>query len=184
MRGPIVANHGVIPLLDVIENSTQPTLVLKLLTVLNMVIRNDFALQESLCLVGAIPVLTRYTAKRYGREIQLAAASFIQQICHTSSSTLQMFISCRGLRVLIEFLQGNYSTQKELVWIAINGIHSVFNLQVSGASLYSIEVSWYRVLTEILSELPEFDAKERLLQVAGQTRITGPALIDPVPHYP
>ncbi|KAI9237137.1 MAG: hypothetical protein BYD32DRAFT_443559 [Podila humilis] len=129
MRGPIVANHGVIPLLDVIENSTQPNLILKLLTVLNMVIRNDFALQESLCLVGAIPVLTRYTAKRFGREIQLAAASFIQQICHTSSSTLQMFISCRGLRVLIDFLQGNYSTQKELVWIAINGIHSVFNLQ-------------------------------------------------------
>lgn len=94
--------------------------------------RNDFALQESLCLVGAIPVLIRYTSKRYGKEIQQAAASFIQQICHTNPLTLQMFISCRGLRVLIDFLQGNYSTQQNLVFIAINGIHSVFNLQVSG----------------------------------------------------
>lgn len=151
MRGPIVANHGVIPLLDVIENSTQANLILKLLTVLNMVIRNDFALQESLCLVGAIPVLTHYTAKRYGREIQLAAASFIQQICHTSSSTLQMFISCRGLRVLIDFLQGNYATQKELVWIAINGIHSVFSLQVStSASCFDL-ISWCWVLTVCFS---------------------------------
>ena len=92
-------------------------------------IRNDFALQENLCLVGAIPVLIKYTSKRYVKEIQLAAALFIQQICHTNSLTLQMFISCRGLSVLIEFLQGNYMTQKELVGIAINGIHSVFKLQ-------------------------------------------------------
>ncbi|KAF9546289.1 hypothetical protein EC957_009902 [Mortierella hygrophila] len=128
-RGPMMANHGAIPLLDLIENSKQPNLVLKLLNILNMVIRNDFALQENLCLVGAIPVLIKYTSKRYVKEIQLAAALFIQQICHTNSLTLQMFISCRGLSVLIEFLQGNYMTQKELVGIAINGIHSVFKLQ-------------------------------------------------------
>ncbi|KAG0358978.1 hypothetical protein BGZ54_010196, partial [Gamsiella multidivaricata] len=129
MRGPMIANHGAIPLLDLIENCNQQSLILKLLNILNLVIRNDFALQESLCLVGAIPVLIRYTSKRYGKDIQLAAAIFIQQICHTNSLTLQMFISCRGLRVLIDFLQGNYATQKELVWIAVNGIHSVFNLQ-------------------------------------------------------
>ncbi|KAF9291878.1 hypothetical protein BGZ88_006675 [Linnemannia elongata] len=128
-RGPMMANHGAIPLLDLIENSKQPNLVLKLLNILNMVIRNDFALQENLCLVGAIPVLIKYTSKRYVKEIQLAAALFIQQICHTNSLTLQMFISCRGLSVLIEFLQGNYMTQRELVGIAINGIHSVFKLQ-------------------------------------------------------
>ncbi|GJJ77608.1 hypothetical protein EMPS_09967 [Entomortierella parvispora] len=129
MRGPLIANHGAVPLLDLIETCNQQSLVLKLLNILNMVTRNDFALQESLCLVGAIPVLIRYTSKRYGKEIQQAAASFIQQICHTNPLTLQMFISCRGLRVLIDFLQGNYSTQQNLVFIAINGIHSVFNLQ-------------------------------------------------------
>ncbi|KAF9280780.1 hypothetical protein BGZ68_007026 [Mortierella alpina] len=130
MRGPMIANHGAIPLLDLIENCEHESAVLKkLLNILNLVIRNDFALQENLCLVGAIPVLIRFTSKRFSKEIQLAAAVFIQQICHTNPLTLQMFISCRGLRVLIKFLQGNYSTQKELVWIAINGIHSVFNLQ-------------------------------------------------------
>ncbi|KAF9968458.1 hypothetical protein BGZ70_003593 [Mortierella alpina] len=130
MRGPMIANHGAIPLLDLIENCEHESAALKkLLNILNLVIRNDFALQENLCLVGAIPVLIRFTSKRFSKEIQLAAAVFIQQICHTNPLTLQMFISCRGLRVLIKFLQGNYSTQKELVWIAINGIHSVFNLQ-------------------------------------------------------
>ncbi|KAF9938797.1 hypothetical protein BGZ67_010347 [Mortierella alpina] len=129
-RGPMIANHGAIPLLDLIENCEHESAVLKkLLNILNLVIRNDYILQENLCLVGAIPVLIRFTSKRFSKEIQLAAAVFIQQICHTNPLTLQMFISCRGLRVLIKFLQGNYSTQKELVWIAINGIHSVFNLQ-------------------------------------------------------
>ncbi|KAF9917948.1 hypothetical protein BX616_010774 [Lobosporangium transversale] len=130
MRGAMIANHGVIPLLDLIENSgNYQNLTLKLLNILNLVIRNDFALQESLCLVGAIPVLIGYTSKRYNKDIQLAAAIFIQQICHTNSLTLQMFISCRGLRVFIDFLQRNYATQKEFVWIAISGIHNVFNLQ-------------------------------------------------------
>lgn len=32
-----MANHGAIPLLDLIENSKQPNLVLKLLNILNMV---------------------------------------------------------------------------------------------------------------------------------------------------
>ncbi|KAF9580666.1 hypothetical protein BGW38_002598 [Lunasporangiospora selenospora] len=129
VRGPMVANHGTIPLLDLIENCVQQTLILKFLTILNMLIKNDPALQESLCLVGAIPVLIRYTSKRFTKEIQMEAAAFIQQICNSNPMTLQMFISCRGLRTLIEFLQGNYSTKKDLVWIAINGIHSVFNLQ-------------------------------------------------------
>ncbi|KAG0017501.1 hypothetical protein BGZ80_008209 [Entomortierella chlamydospora] len=129
IRGPMIANHGAIPLLDLIENSKPHTLIQKLLNILNLVIRKDFALQESLCLVGAIPVVIRYTSKKYSKNIQFAAAVFIQQICHTNPLTLQMFISCRGLGVLIDFLQGNYTTQKDLVWIAIDGIHSVFNLQ-------------------------------------------------------
>ncbi|KAG0229437.1 hypothetical protein BGW42_001592 [Actinomortierella wolfii] len=129
IRGPTIANHGVIPLLDLIENKSEPTLILKLLSILNLVVRNDYALLESLCLVGAIPVLMKYTSKRYGREIQIAAASFIQQMCHTSTLTLQMFISCRGIQTLIEFLECSYARQRELVWIAINGIHSVFDMQ-------------------------------------------------------
>ncbi|KAF9362321.1 hypothetical protein BGX34_006409 [Mortierella sp. NVP85] len=128
-RGSKIAGHGAIPLLDLIENCNQQNLVLKLLKVLNLAIRGNIELQESLCLVGAIPVLLRYTSRRYSKEIQMAAAIFIQHICHTNTLTLQMFISCRGLRVLIDFMNGNYSTQKELVWIAINGIHSVFSLQ-------------------------------------------------------
>ncbi|KAF9189540.1 hypothetical protein BGZ51_005613 [Haplosporangium sp. Z 767] len=129
IHGSMISNHGVIPLLDLIETCSQQSLILKLLNILNLVIRNDYALLDTLCVIGAIPVLIRYTSKRYGKEIQLAAAIFIQQICHTNTHPLQMFIACRGLRVLIDFLQGNYSTQRELIWIAINGIHNVFNLQ-------------------------------------------------------
>jgi len=37
MRGPLIANHGAIPLLDLIETCNQQSLVLKLLNILNMV---------------------------------------------------------------------------------------------------------------------------------------------------
>ena len=42
-----------------------------------------------------------------------------------------MFISCRGLKVLVEMMDENYDEQKDLVWMAVDGICRVFELQVS-----------------------------------------------------
>ncbi|KAK7015139.1 Protein kinase of the Mitotic Exit Network, partial [Paramarasmius palmivorus] len=40
-----------------------------------------------------------------------------------------MFISCHGLKTLVELLDEDYSEQTELVVHALNGIGSVFELQ-------------------------------------------------------
>jgi len=40
-----------------------------------------------------------------------------------------MFISCRGLKTLVDLLDEDYSEQTELVEHALNGIGSVFELQ-------------------------------------------------------
>ena len=42
-----------------------------------------------------------------------------------------MFISCRGLKVLVEMMDENYDEQKDLVWMAVDGICRVFELQAS-----------------------------------------------------
>ncbi|KAJ3869109.1 armadillo-type protein, partial [Lentinula novae-zelandiae] len=81
---------------------------------------------ESFCLIGGIPVVMGLTSKRFPSECRLEASNFIQLMCHTSVLTLQMFISCRGLKVLVALLDEDSSP---LVAHALNGISSVFDLQ-------------------------------------------------------
>lgn len=47
----------------------------------------------------------------------------------TSTLTLQMFVSAGGLNVLVEFLDEDYDTSRDLVLIGVNGIWNVFELQ-------------------------------------------------------
>jgi hypothetical protein len=47
----------------------------------------------------------------------------------TSTLTLQMFVSAGGLNVLVEFLDEDYDSSRDLVLIGVNGIWNVFELQ-------------------------------------------------------
>lgn len=67
--------------------------------------------------------------------VRLEAAKFVRQSCKTSTLTLQMFIACGGLPVLVDFFTldrdsvGSSSSEIDLVRIALDGTLSVFNLQ-------------------------------------------------------
>lgn len=65
------------------------------------------------------------------REIRMEAAYFFQQLCQSSSLTLQMFIACRGIPVLVGFLETDYAKYREMVHLAIDGMWQVFKLQQS-----------------------------------------------------
>ncbi|XP_019454258.1 PREDICTED: MAP3K epsilon protein kinase 1-like [Lupinus angustifolius] len=65
------------------------------------------------------------------REIRMEAAYFLQQLCQSSSLTLQMFIACRGIPVLVGFLEADYAKYREMVHLAIDGMWQVFKLQQS-----------------------------------------------------
>ena len=95
------------------------------------IIFNDYEVQENLCFVGGIPIINKFASKKYAREIRLEAAAFVQQMYQTSTLTLQMFVSAGGLNVLVEFLEDDYEDEHDLVLIGVNGIWSVFELQVS-----------------------------------------------------
>ncbi|CAJ0918221.1 5605_t:CDS:10 [Entrophospora sp. SA101] len=129
LKSHFIIFHGVIPIIEILEICVYSSVLTKLLRIINIIIEDNINLQENLCLVGGIPVIMNFTLKRYSYDIRLEAATFIKHICHTSPIVLQMFVSCRGLKVLVEFLQEDYNDRKELVWIAVNGICSVFELQ-------------------------------------------------------
>lgn len=89
-------------------------------------------IQENLCFVGGIPIISQFAHKKFPSEIRQEAAAFVRQMYQTSTLTLQMFIGCGGLNVLVEFLEEDLEDDRDFVLIGVNGVWSVFNLQVSG----------------------------------------------------
>ncbi|TPX37984.1 hypothetical protein SmJEL517_g00405 [Synchytrium microbalum] len=129
MRKNLITHHAVMPIVEMLEGCDKNVVLLRILGVINQSIENNTELQENLCLLGALPVIMSFTSPVHDSDIRLEAAQFVQQMCRTSTLTLQMFISCRGLPVLVNFLDEDYSKHKDLVWMTIDGIWSVFELQ-------------------------------------------------------
>ncbi|KAJ3814466.1 hypothetical protein F5876DRAFT_32857, partial [Lentinula aff. lateritia] len=124
MQIQLVNSHGMLAILEVLEGGRET--VLQLLRIINLLVTGNIGFLESFCLIGGIPVVMGFTSKRFPFECRLEASNFIQLMCHTSVLTLQMFISCRGLKVLVALLDEDSSP---LVAHALNGISSVFDLQ-------------------------------------------------------
>eukprot|EP00127_Corallochytrium_limacisporum_P002385 Clim_evm26s119 gene=Clim_evmTU26s119 len=128
-RVELIAHHGVIPIMEMLEIGDQMHVVHGILQVVNTIIEDAEDIQENLCLVGGIPAIMRFTASSYSREVREEAATFIAHMCQTSSLTMQMFIACRGLPVLVDFLDENVRRSPYLVCTAIDQIWNVFELQ-------------------------------------------------------
>ena len=128
-RSVCVSAHGMLPILEILESCKRRDIVANLLRLVNLIITDDVEIQENLCFVGGIPIITKFASRRYSSDIRLEAAAFVRQICETSTLTLQMFVSAGGLKVLVEFLEEDYEDERDLVMIGVNGVWSVFELQ-------------------------------------------------------
>ncbi|KAI6784087.1 septation protein H [Emericellopsis cladophorae] len=132
VKNLILSAHGLLPILEILEPCTVKSrqyMILQLLKVVNAIILDDVEIQENLCFVGGIPIITKFAARQYSNEIRIEAAAFVRQMYQTSTLTLQMFVSAGGLNVLVEFLDEDYDGARDLVLIGVNGIWSVFELQ-------------------------------------------------------
>ncbi|KAF8349417.1 hypothetical protein F5887DRAFT_946059 [Amanita rubescens] len=129
MQTQLVSSHGMLAILEVLESKCSRDVTMKLLQMINLLVTSDLGFLESFCLIGGIPLMMEFTSKKYPSECRLEASNFIRLLCHTSVLTLQMFISCRGLKVLVDLLDEDYAEESDLVVHALNGIGSVFELQ-------------------------------------------------------
>ncbi|GAA6017250.1 hypothetical protein JCM10207_003660 [Rhodosporidiobolus poonsookiae] len=127
-RSHFVKSHGILVVLEALRGARSRDILSILLRIINLVIASDSTCLEKIALVGGCPVVMGFSSKRYSREIRLEAALFIGAMCRTSLLTLQMFVSCQGLRTLVEMLDENYREGKDLVWMAIDGISRVFEM--------------------------------------------------------
>ncbi|KAL8835354.1 MAG: hypothetical protein Q9170_003343 [Blastenia crenularia] len=128
-KNVIISAHGMLPILEILETCRHRDIIFNLLRIVNAIIFGDMEIQENLCFVGGIPIITQFASKRYSSEIRLEAAAFVRQMFQTSTLTLQMFVSAGGLKVLVEFLEEDYEEERDLVLIGVNGVWSVFELQ-------------------------------------------------------
>ncbi|KAF8631040.1 hypothetical protein AX15_002648 [Amanita polypyramis BW_CC] len=129
MQVQLVSSHGMLAILEVLEGKCSREVTVGLLQIMNLLVTSDLGFLESFCLIGGIPLMMEFTSKKYPSDCRLQASNFIRLLCHTSVLTLQMFISCRGLKVLVDLLDEDYAEEGDLVVHALNGIGSVFELQ-------------------------------------------------------
>ncbi|KAF8194145.1 hypothetical protein BJ912DRAFT_1021429 [Pholiota molesta] len=175
MQVQLVSSHGMLAILEVLEGRCSRDVIMKLLQIINLLVTEDLGFLESFCLIGGIPVMMEFTSKKYPSECRLEASNFIRLLCHTSVLTLQMFISCRGLKVLVDLLDEDYSEQTELVEHALNGIGSVFELQspttkndfcrmfIREGLLDPLSAALLNVMA--IRDTPTMDTKMKLIQI-------------------
>ncbi|XP_044493739.1 MAP3K epsilon protein kinase 1-like isoform X2 [Mangifera indica] len=125
-----VAQHGLLPLMDLLE-VPKTRVLCSVLQLINQIIKDNSDFQENACLIGLIPVVMSFAGPDRPREVRMEAAYFLQQLCQSSSMTLQMFIACRGIPILVGFLEADYARYREMVHLAIDGMWQVFKLQRS-----------------------------------------------------
>lgn len=128
-KGIVLRSHGLLPMLEILGGMPPNEVVLRLLKIINMIILEDAEAQESLSFLGGIPIISNFAYKKYPSEIRKEAAAFVRQMYQTSTLTLQMFIGCGGINVLVEFLEEDIDSERDLVLIGVNGVWSVFELQ-------------------------------------------------------
>lgn len=178
-KNVIVSAHGLLPMLEILEDCTRFDIILNLLKIINTIIYGDEDVQENLCFVGGIPKILLFASKQFPREIRLEAAAFVRQMYQTTTLILQMFVSAGGLNVLVDFLEDDYDEDRELVLIGVNGIWSVFELQGSTPrndfcrilSRSSVLEPLSQVLVRVLNE-PADSGEQRELAELCEGRIS------------
>ncbi|KAG0497402.1 hypothetical protein HPP92_002093 [Vanilla planifolia] len=125
-----ISQHGFFPLMDLLE-VPRNRVICSVLQIINQIVMDNVGFQENACLVGLIPVVMNFAVPDRPREVRMQAAFFLQQLCQSSTLTLQIFIACRGIPVLVGFLEADYAKYREMVHLAIDGMWQVFKLQHS-----------------------------------------------------
>mmetsp|Transcript_36161 Transcript_36161/g.47691 ORF Transcript_36161/g.47691 Transcript_36161/m.47691 type:complete len:1189 (+) Transcript_36161:175-3741(+) len=133
----IIQDHGVIPILRIINIMKGDTAVPLFLKIINKIIERNPKGQEYLSMLGLIPPIMRF-AKHEDKDaisqIQSEASKFIEIIC-VNGKALQMFIGCGGLEVLVYFVS-LWSQSKvdplarKLVKVGLKAILQIFKLSV------------------------------------------------------
>lgn len=162
-----VTQHGLLPLMELLE-LPRTRVTCSVLQVLNQIIKDNTDFQENACLVGLIPTVMGFAVPDRPREVRMEAAYFLQQLCQSSPLTLQMFIACRGIPILVGFLEADYAKYREMVHLAIDGMWQVFKLQRSTPRNDFCRIAAKNgILLRLINTLYSLNESTRLASMSG-----------------
>nr|XP_048319255.1 MAP3K epsilon protein kinase 1-like [Ziziphus jujuba var. spinosa] len=162
-----ITQHGLLPLMELLE-VPKTRVICSVLQIINQLIKDNTDFQENACLVGLIPVVMSFAVPDRPREIRMEAAYFLQQLCQSSPLTLQMFIACRGIPVLVGFLEADYAKYREMVHLAIDGMWQVFKLQRSTPRNDFCRIAAQNgILRRLINTLHSLNEATRLATISG-----------------
>ncbi|XP_020246326.1 MAP3K epsilon protein kinase 1-like isoform X3 [Asparagus officinalis] len=162
-----MSQHGLLPLMELLD-VPKNRVICAVLQIINQIVRDNVAFQENACLVGLVPVIMNFAVLDRSREVRMQAACFLQQLCQSSTQTLQMFIACRGIPVLVGFLEADYAKHRELVHLAIDGMWQVFKLQHSTPRNDFCRIAAKNgILLRLVNTLHSLNEATRLASVPG-----------------
>ncbi|KAK4793729.1 hypothetical protein SAY86_024164 [Trapa natans] len=163
------SQHGLLPLMELLELPNN-RVIASVLQIINKIIKDNKDFQENACLIGLIPVVMSFAAPTQPREVRLEAAYFFQQLCQFSSLTLQMFIACRGIPVLVGFLEADYAKYREMVHLAIDGLWQVFKLQRTTPRNEFCHIATKNgILLRLINALYSLNEATRLASLSGDS---------------
>ncbi|EOA29733.1 hypothetical protein CARUB_v10012820mg [Capsella rubella] len=168
-KAVIVTQHGFLPLMDLLD-IPKSRVICAVLQLINEIIKDNTDFQENACLVGLIPVVMSFAGpeRDRSREIRKEAAYFLQQLCQSSSLTLQMFIACRGIPVLVGFLEADYAKYREMVHLAIDGMWQIFKLKRSTPRNDFCRIAAKNgILLRLINTLYSLNEATRLASISG-----------------
>lgn len=166
-KSVFVTQHGLLPLMELLE-VPKTRVICSVLQIINQIIKDNTDFQENACLVGLIPVVMSFAVPNHSREIRMEAAYFLQQLCQSSPLTLQMFIACRGIPVLVGFLEADYAKFREMVHLAIDGMWQVFKLQRSTPRNDFCRIAAKNgILLRLINTLYSLNEATRLASISG-----------------
>ncbi|CAH2054536.1 unnamed protein product [Thlaspi arvense] len=168
-KAVFVTQHGFLPLMDLLD-IPKSRIICAVMQLINEIIKDNTDFQENACLVGLIPVVMSFAGpeRDRSREIRKEAAYFLQQLCQSSPLTLQMFIACRGIPVLVGFLEADYAKYREMVHLAIDGMWQVFKLKRSTPRNDFCRIAAKNgILLRLINTLYSLNEATRLTSISG-----------------
>jgi len=125
----LITKNGIIPILELLElHRANESCVISIMQLINQVGDNN-DIQDALCLLGGIPEITQFSQSNFSYDVRLEVSKFVKVICTASSTTLHMFVSCRGFQILVSLLEINYMGFREVIHYTLDSIIRIFKLE-------------------------------------------------------
>lgn len=131
LRTKFVELNGLILTLEILEGCVNEKLAHVLLQILDYLVQSDETILFKMGLFCGVTIVSRFFSTHFEFSLRQQVAVLLDHFCQSTSTVLQMFLSCGGFEHLAQMIQSDYKTCNRLVDIGVYGLWRVISSQVS-----------------------------------------------------